>query len=98
MQIELSHYIEDDLDAIADFIAQDNPSRALTFIQEIRRKFSDIQHNPLIYQLRPDIGKDARMATVGNYVILFRLAEKVTRIERVIYGGRHLPNVFDPYR
>ncbi|MFC5473597.1 type II toxin-antitoxin system RelE/ParE family toxin [Paraherbaspirillum soli] len=96
MQIELSRYVEGDLDVIADFIAQDNPGRAVTFIQDIRRKFSDIQRAPLIYQLRPDIGEDARMATVGNYAILFRLMKNVVRIERIIYGGRDLPDVFDP--
>jgi toxin ParE1/3/4 len=96
MQIELSRYIEGDLDVIADFIAQDNPSRALTFIQDIRKKFSDIQRDPLIYQLRPDIGEDARMATVGNYAILFRVMGNVVRVERVAYGGRNLPGVFDP--
>ena len=96
MRIELSRYIEDDLDVIADFIAQDNPSRALTFIQDIRKKFSDIQRDPLIYQLRPDIGEYARMATVGNYAVLFRIMESVVRIERVVYGGRNLPGVFDP--
>ncbi len=95
MQLELSSYVEGDLDDIADFIAQDNPGRALTFIKDIRTKFSDIRLNPLIYQLRPDIGEEARMATVGNYAILFRVMSDVVRIERVIYGGRDLPDVFD---
>ena len=40
MQLELSRYVEGDLDDIADFIAQDNPVRAVTFIQDIRTKFS----------------------------------------------------------
>ena len=94
MQLELSRYIEGDLDDIADYIAQDNPGRAVTFIQDIRRKFRDIQRNPLIYQLRPDIGEEARMATVGNYAILFRVTGEVVRIERVAYGGRDLLDVF----
>ncbi len=96
MQIELSRYIEEDLDVIADFIAQDNPKRAVTFIQDIRGKFYNIQREPLIYQLRSDIGEDARMATVGNYAILFRIMGNVVRIERVVYGGRNLSGVFDP--
>ena len=96
MRLELSRYVEDDLDAIADFIAQDNPSRAVTFIQDIRKKFADIERTPLIYQLRPDIGEEARMATVGNYVILFRILDNVVRIERIAYGARYLPGVFDP--
>lgn len=95
MQLELSRYIEGDLDDIADYIAQDNPGRAVSFIQDIRRKFSDIQRSPLSYQLRPDIGEEARMATVGNYAILFRAASEVVRIERVTYGGRDLPGIID---
>ena len=95
MQLEFSRYVEGDLDSIADFIAQDNPNRAVTFIQNIRSKFFDIQRNPLIFQLRPDIGEDARMATIGNYAILFRITGEVVRIERVTYGGRNLPDVFD---
>lgn len=94
MRLELSRYIEGDLDGIADYIAQDNPHRAVTFIQDIRAKFHDIQRQPLIYQLRPDIAEEARAATVGNYAILFRVTGEVVRIERVVYGGRDLPNIF----
>jgi plasmid stabilization system protein ParE len=32
-QLEFSRFIEGDLDDIADFIAQDNPLRAVTFIK-----------------------------------------------------------------
>ena len=96
MRLELSRFIEGDLDDIASYIAQDNPRRAVTFIQDIRAKFEDIQRGPLIYQLRPDIGEEARMATVGNYAILFRVIGETVHIERVTYGGRDLPAVFDP--
>jgi toxin ParE1/3/4 len=95
MQLELSRYIEGDLDEIAAYIAQDNPGRAVTFIRDIRAKFYDIQRNPLTYQLRPDIGEEARIATVGNYAILFRVIDEIVRVERVAYGGRDLPGIFD---
>jgi plasmid stabilization system protein ParE len=48
----------------------------------------------LLYQLRPDVGEDARVAVVGRYVILFRLDDKAVRIERVVFGGRDLPPMF----
>ena len=96
MLLEISRFIEGDLDDISSYIAQDNPRRAVTFIQDIRVKFLDVQRNPLLYQLRPDIGEEARMATVGNYAILFRVIGEVVRIERVTYGGRDLPAMFDP--
>lgn len=67
MQLKFSRFVESDLDDIADFIAQDNPHRAMTFIKELRSKFTEIQNNPLAYQFRPDIGDEARMATIGNH-------------------------------
>lgn len=96
MRLELSPFIEGDLDEIAAFIAEDNPRRAVTFIRDIRGKFAVIARDPLIYQLRPDIGEQARLATVGHYAILFRIVADVVRIERVAYGGRDLPTIFDP--
>lgn len=95
-QLEFSRYIEGDLGDIADYIAQDNPRRAVTFIRDIRAKLHDIRRNPLIYQFRPDIGEEARMANIGNYVILFRVLGEVVRIERIVYGGRELSGAFDP--
>jgi plasmid stabilization system protein ParE len=74
MRLELSSYVEGDLQEIAEWIAQDNPRRAVSFIREIRDAFRKIGEGPLLYQLRPEIGEDARMAVVGRYVILFGLA------------------------
>jgi plasmid stabilization system protein ParE len=76
MRLELSSFIEGDLDDIAELIAVDNPRRAV--------------------KLRPDIGEQARMARVGHHAILFRVVGDVVRIERVAYGGRDLPAIFDP--
>ena len=95
IRLELSAFVEADLDQIAAFIADDNHGRAVTFIQDIRAKFRVIQRTPLLFQIRPDIGEEARMATVGHYATLFRVIESVMRIERVVYGGRDLHDVFD---
>jgi len=35
------------------------------------------------------------MANVGHYAILFRVMQAAVRIERVVYGGRDLHDVFD---
>ena len=95
MRIELSAFVQVDLEAIADYIAQDSPLRAAGFIRKIRKKFAVIGKNPLVYRLRPEIGEDARVASVGRYVILFRIADQVVRIERVAYGGRDLPSIYE---
>lgn len=96
MRIEFSRFVEADLDTIADYIAQDNPARAVSFIQEIRGRILALGRDPLLYQLRPEIGEGARIAMVGRYVILFRLDDEAVRIERVLFGGRDLPALFTP--
>jgi toxin ParE1/3/4 len=50
----------------------------------------EIARKPQIYRLRPELGADARLATVGDFVILFRIRQKTVRIERVVHGGRDL--------
>ena len=94
MRIELSGFVASDLETIGDYIAEDNPARAVTFIQEIRAAIRRVGKSPLAYQLRPEIGEDARMAVLGRYVILFRIVQNTVRIERIVYGGRDLPALF----
>jgi plasmid stabilization system protein ParE len=94
MRVEFSSFVEGDLDAIADYIAQDNPTRAVSFLREIGAQIQTVGQNPLLYQLRPEIGEGARMAIVGRYVILFRKIGDTVRIERVVYGGRELLALF----
>jgi len=91
VRVEFSAFVEGDLIAIADYIARDNPERAVEFIREIRDEIRRIEKNPLIYRLLPEIGEEARLAIVGRYLILFRVQVKVVRIERVVFGGRDLP-------
>jgi toxin ParE1/3/4 len=93
MRVELSRFIEPDIEAIGDYIAQANPRRAITFVREIREKIRSIGQNPLLYRLHPEIGEEARLAVVGRYIILFRIAKDVVRIERVVFGGRDLPDL-----
>jgi toxin ParE1/3/4 len=95
MRVEFSDYVEEDLDAIAEYIANDNPRRAVTFLEEIRAEIRNIGEGPLHYRLRPDIGEDARLAVVGRYVVLFAVrGSGVVRIERVVQGNMLLPLLF----
>jgi toxin ParE1/3/4 len=68
--------------------------RPVSFLREIGTQILAVGQNPLLYQLRPEIGEGARMAIVGRYVILFRTMGEVVRIERVVYGGRDLLALF----
>ena len=90
MRIEVSSFVEGDLDAIADYIAQDNPRRALSFIRQIREQILALGHRPLRFRLLTELEEDARVALVGRYGILFRIRDDVVRVERVVYCAHDL--------
>lgn len=94
MKVERSRSVESDLETIGDYIALDNPTRAVSFIRELRDLIGALGENPYLYRLRPDFGRDARVAPMGRYVIIFRVVDQVVRIERVLHGGRDLPRVY----
>lgn len=53
MRLAFTPLAEQDLEAIADYIAADNPVRALSFVRELRTQCQRITLNPPGYRLRP---------------------------------------------
>jgi toxin ParE1/3/4 len=95
MRLRLSPCVPTDLEEIVDFIAQDSPRQAARVLRLLRARMKEIAKQPRIYRLRPDIGAEARLATVGNYVILFRIRADAVRIERVLHGSRDLISIVE---
>lgn len=90
MRLRLSPFVPADLEEIAEYIAQDSPRHAARMLRALRARMKEIAKQPQIYRLRPKIGAEARLAMVGDYVILFRIRQNVVRIERVVHGSRDL--------
>lgn len=62
---------EADLEAIGDYIARDNPQRALSFIKELRDKCKSLADVPLAFPLVPRYEHmGVRHRAHGNYQIL----------------------------
>ncbi len=91
MRALFSPLASQDLEEIGDYIAQDNPSRALTFIQELREQCKKICNAPLGYRARPELGDGIRSCPFGNYMILYRPEESDVLIIRVLHGAMDLP-------
>jgi plasmid stabilization system protein ParE len=90
MRLRLSPLVPGDLEEIADYIAQDSPRHAVRMLRLLRARMKEIAKQPELYRLRPELGVDARLASVGQYVILFRIRKNTVRIERVVHGSRDL--------
>jgi toxin ParE1/3/4 len=96
MQLLITPLAAYDLEEIGDFIAQDNPVRAGSFVAELRSHCEKICLNPAGYRRRPELSDDLRACVHGNYVIFFEsTAEKVT-IVRILHSARDIPEVLNP--
>jgi toxin ParE1/3/4 len=90
MRFRFSRRAEADIEEIGDFIARDNPHRAIGFIQELRTKCRNLATLPKSSPLRADLGKDVRMSVFGNYLILYVAHPDMLEIRRVVHGARNL--------
>ena len=83
----------DDLEAIGDFIAADNPARAVSFIDEMLSVCARIAERPTSFQRRDDLAQGLRQAVHEHTLILFTAADEGVVIERVVHGARRLEDL-----
>jgi toxin ParE1/3/4 len=65
MRCGFSTTAELDLEEIGDYIARDNPKRAISFIAELKERCFLIVHAPHGSPLREDLGAGVRMVSFG---------------------------------
>ena len=75
---------------IATFIAEDNPTRALTFVDELEDKCDVLGGSPGIGTLRPELGEGICMLPHGRYLIFYREMNKSVRVERIMHSARDI--------
>ncbi|MGA2402896.1 MAG: type II toxin-antitoxin system RelE/ParE family toxin [Syntrophobacteraceae bacterium] len=95
MQCVFSPLAELDLEEIGDYIARDNPSRAVSFIVEIREQCAKITARPQAAPMRHELGEGIHMVPFGRYLIFCTVDAESIRIERVLHGARNIPALFD---
>jgi toxin ParE1/3/4 len=93
MKYRVSDEARRDLTEIARHIAEDNPSRALSFVDELTTKFRVIAERPLSFPAREEWHTELRSALHRPYVILFGVTGDHVEIVRVFHGARDIPNL-----
>lgn len=93
--LEIAPEAANDLRSIALYIAEDNPDRADSFVDELRAKALRIAQQPLSYRARNDISPGLRSATHGRYLLLFRDLPDRVRVVRVVHAARDLGRLSD---
>jgi len=82
---------ETDLETIGDWIAAGSPTRALTFVEELRERCLGLGDHPLAYPVLPlRTVAEIRRAIHGNYLIVYRVTARGVEVIRVLHGARDL--------
>ncbi len=94
MGLRLTPLAVSDLEEIGDYIAQDNPARARSFVLELRKQCEKIERNPQGYRARPELAEGVRSCAFRHYVILYRIEGADVLIIRMLHAAMDIPARF----
>jgi toxin ParE1/3/4 len=85
-----------DLERIGDWIARDHPSRALSFVQELRLVCGVFPESPRGFPLVPRYElRGLRRMVHGGYLIFYRVSTERVEVVHVLNGASdHEPVLF----
>jgi plasmid stabilization system protein ParE len=95
--VRITSAAEADLEPIADWIARDSPSRAITFVAELRIACATLADLPEGYALVPRYeASGVRRRVHGNYLIFYRVADHVLDVLHVLHGAMDYESILFP--
>lgn len=78
------------LEKIAEYIEQDNPTRAKTFVQEIRQKSFFLVQHPTIGRAGRIIGT-RELVVHKHYILIYRVRAERVEIIEVLHTSKKFP-------
>lgn len=88
MIVTLTAAAEADLEHIGDYIAQDNPPRAVSFVRELRERCERLADTPKAFQLVPRFEHTGvRRRVHGRYLIFYRIGPKTIDVIHILHGA-----------
>lgn len=97
MIVEFTAAAEADLEVIGDYIAQDNPARALSFVRELSRSCLELADMPEAWPIVPRCEhQGVRRRVHGRYLIFYRVAEGRITILHVLNGAMDVEAILFP--
>ncbi len=97
MIVHLTEEAESDLEKIADYIARDNPARALSFVRELREQCLGLGDAPLAFPLVSRFEAHAvRWRVHGNWLIFYRVETGRVVVLHVLHGAMDYAAILFP--
>lgn len=94
MRVRFTAEAERSLEQIGDYIAQDNPERALSFVRELRDKCLSLANMPYGFALALGYEEAGiRRRPHGDYLIFYWVDNDIVVIISVLHGTRNYTNL-----
>ena len=97
MIVHISAEAEHDLEAIGDYIARDNPARAISFLRELREQCLGLADMPQRFPLVPRYeAAGVRRRGHGGYLIFYRVEASNVVIIHILHGAQDYSAILFP--
>ena len=98
LKLRINPMVVKDLKDIRDYIAEDNEEYAVKTLQEIYRKFENLQMFPGIgtdLAKRVSFKTEYKYAVWGDYVIIYKVVDEYLEIYRVVNRYQDITRIFE---
>ena len=97
MIVEITAAAEADLEAIGDYIARDNPKRAVSFVRDLLHCCLDIAEMPEAWPVVPRYEHHGiRRRVHGRYLIFYRIGPGRITILHILNGAMDVEAILFP--
>jgi plasmid stabilization system protein ParE len=97
MIVVISAEAERDLEAIGDYIARDNPQRAISFVREIREQCVQLAEMPAAAPLVSRYQRyGVRRHVHGNYLIFYQFDSERLVVLHILHGAMEYEPILFP--
>lgn len=94
MRVELSAAAESDLLDIALYIAEDNPDRAFSFVDELQQACDGLADRPLRFPLLPGFEeRGIRRRVHRRYAIVYAVDPALVRVLRIVSAAMDISKI-----
>jgi len=91
--VERFRQAEEDLLAIAQYIAKDNPSAAVVWLDKLDETLSLLARQPQLGEAVDHIRPDLRRISHGDYLLFYEPRKAGIGLVRVIHGARKIEDL-----
>jgi len=97
LKVVLTSEAEADLEQIGDYIAADNPMRALSFVRELRRRCESLSYMGSAFPLVPRYKiYGYRRFPHKSYLIFYRVSDDAVEVLHILHGARDIDALLFP--